>query len=235
MSVPETSRRVPPGDAAQRVRAKAASLPPKAGRTKRLASLLAVLPLAAGLLSGCAGTAGQAPDPRAETRLLGPGLPGIAGRAGGPGGVPLAADTASSLTPHMEFGQSEQGTGVAPGRPIAIEPGGKRMSLQFVNTEVQEFIRSVFEEILQEPVIVDPAVAGRISVRTGEPVDRSEAVELVRQMLALNGAELTRDGKVWRVTARPGGGARPAGNVHIAALHNLEPEQARAALQGIGG
>ena len=192
--------------------------------------------LICGALSGCAEAPRSLDAANNSTRPLGDW--GFFGVSGKPAPVAMsalgtAAQTAAAQ-PYVEFGRP--GTAATPqgDKPIGIEPGGQKMTLQFVNADIQDFVRSVFDEILHEPVIVDPNIAGKITVRTGEPVDRAAAVDIVRQMLEMNGAELSRQGKVWRISARSGTG-RPGAAARIVPLHNIDAEQARAAVQAFSG
>jgi general secretion pathway protein D len=60
--------------------------------------------------------------------------------------------------------------------------------LSFVNADMQEFIRIAFEKVLHENIVVDPAVTGQVTVRTVSPVSKSAALDVVRSVLASNGA-----------------------------------------------
>lgn len=108
------------------------------------------------------------------------------------------------------------------------------ITLNFVNVELQEFVRGVFDEVLKSNVVVDPGLTGRVTVRTSEPVSRKGALDLVRNVLEMNGATLTKAGASYRVSGRSDrGAARTAGggNVRILPLKFIEATQARTALQ----
>lgn len=107
---------------------------------------------------------------------------------------------------------------------------GAPVTLNFDNAELQEFVRVVFDEVLKQNVIVDPALTGRVTLRTSHPVSRGDALKLVREVLRLHGATLVADAGVSKVVAS---GRQAPGNVdtRIVRLRYLEPAQARAALQ----
>ncbi|PVE25951.1 type II secretion system protein GspD [Microvirga sp. KLBC 81] len=122
----------------------------------------------------------------------------------------------------------------SPAEAVLVSDNGAKVSLNFVNVETQEFVRVVFDEILKESVVVDPGLTGRITVRTTEPVSRSTALSLVRNVLQLNNASLAKSGGIFRVSGRVAGGqarGQIGENIRIVPVRYLNPEQARAALQ----
>jgi len=128
-----------------------------------------------------------------------------------------------------EEGRSATGAGGA------NSEDGATFTLNFVDVPTQEFVRVVFEEVLRENVVIDPAVAGQVTVRTAAPVTKSVALDLIRGVLAQNGAALRRDGGVYRITAgQADGSALSAGPLRVIPLRNIDVEQARAALQAFG-
>jgi general secretion pathway protein D len=133
---------------------------------------------------------------------------------------------------YVDIGQ-EPGQGDTQRAPV--EESGGKISLNFVNSDLQEFVRVVFDEVLKENVIIDPNLQGRITVRTSEPVTKSAAVGLIRNVLQMNSANLTKTGRVYRVAALgggpAGGGGNGAENIRIVPLKFLNAEQAKAVLQ----
>lgn len=134
-------------------------------------------------------------------------------------------------------GYSDPGADGAP-RPATSgtrAPGGdgETVTLNFVNAEVQDFVRVTFDEILKEPVVIDPQIQGRITVRSGEPITRAQAIDMVRAALDTYGIRLAKQGNVYHVSARGGQPGRPRndGNIRIVRLQSITPEQARSAIQ----
>jgi general secretion pathway protein D len=121
---------------------------------------------------------------------------------------------------------------------VGVSDDGKTVSLNFVDAEVQEFVRVVFDEVLRESAIVDPGVTGKVTVRTVQPVSKTVAVDLVRNVLQMNGASLTKQGAVFRVARADDGSGRqtrPGEGVRAIPLRFLEAEQARSAVQSLAG
>lgn len=116
---------------------------------------------------------------------------------------------------------------------VEIDDKGKTISLNFVDVELQEFVRVIFDEVLRETVIIDPNLKGRVTLRTSSPVSRSSALDLIRQTLNANGASLTGAGNTYRVTARSdrkGEGRRLGDSVRIVPVRHISTDEAKAAL-----
>ncbi|MGN8119797.1 type II secretion system secretin GspD [Labrys sp. 22185] len=158
--------------------------------------------------------------------------------SGRPASVKMAAlggGPQQAIAPYTEYGQAPGAATPSGSGGVSVDPGGKTMTLQFVNADIQDFAKSVFDDVLHEPVIIDPNLQGKITVRSGEPVDKASAIDIVRQMLEMNGAQLSKEGKVWRITSRGMGAPRSAGAARIVPLRNVDAEQARAAVQAFAG
>src|SRR5260370_33820609 len=185
-------------------------------------------------LQACAASEPRKPD-------SGPSGVGILGSAGD--AVSNSRPAARSLPPIYRRGDGrerspyiENGTGqyvdVAPRKQVEFEEGGRNVSLNFVEVDVQEFVRAVFDEVLKENVIIDSGLKGRITLRTSNPVSRATAVDLVRQALQANGASLTQSGSTYRVLVRSDQrGARRFGeSVRIIPLSYISADEAKGAL-----
>lgn len=120
-----------------------------------------------------------------------------------------------------------------------IEPQSKGgYSLNFVDTELQEFVRAVFDEVLKEPIVIPANLQGRITVRTQAPVSKSAAIELIKEALASSGVSLFRSGETWRISdSRQGGQAAGTGRtrdtIRVIPVVNLDASEAKQALQNI--
>lgn len=133
--------------------------------------------------------------------------------------------------PYIELGSS-RGVEASTRKPVEIGEGGATISLNFVDVELQEFVRVMFDEILKETVVVDPSLKGRITIRTSGPVTRTAALDLIRQSLQASGASLSQSGTAYRVTARNDQrGARRLGeSIRIVPVNYIEAEEAKLAL-----
>lgn len=184
--------------------------------------------LLSALLSACAST-----EPEWTGSVSGPGLLGDAPPYLNPfrsaaGTGPLGARTASHRG-HIDTGRETPRRAGAEGA-TARETGD--IELNFVNAELQDFVRVAFDEILKEPVVIDPSVNGRVTVRTPGPVSRKTALELIRSALETQGLQLAKAGGTYKIAGRSGGAPSPGqSNVRIVTLSAINAEQAKAALQ----
>jgi general secretion pathway protein D len=134
----------------------------------------------------------------------------------------------------------ESGTGVFVDtnvqKQIGSDDSGRMVTLNFVDADLQEFVRAVFEEIFKSTVIVDPGLKGHVTVRTAEPVTRAVALDLVRQAIQANGATLSQSGGIYRVAARSDQrNSRQLGDsVRIIPVRYVTAEDAKAALSPFG-
>lgn len=172
---------------------------------------------------------------------------------GGPGDIGILGAFGSSLSSGRPGTQSmppiqrtvgerdrpaylDKGTGQFVGvpnrRPVELSEDGRTVSLNFVDIELQEFVRAVFDEILRETVVIDSGLTGRVTIRTSAPVTRTAALDLVRQALQGQGASLTKAGAAYRVSARTDQrGARRLGeSIRIVPVRYIGAEEAKAAL-----
>lgn len=120
---------------------------------------------------------------------------------------------------------------------VHLSDNGRKVSLAFVDTDLQEFVRIVFDEVLKENVVIDSDLKGRVTVRTSEPVTTNAALGLVRNVLQVHGASMTKGANGFRISARSGGadGRTNPGAIRVVPLRFLQAEQARSALQPFMG
>ncbi|MCJ2032088.1 type II secretion system secretin GspD [Methylorubrum thiocyanatum] len=140
---------------------------------------------------------------------------------------------------YTELGRMDPGPEQRGQRPeVSSDADGKSFSLNFVDTGIQDFVRIVFDEILHESAIVDPGLEGRITVRTTQNVSRTNALDLVRNVLQMNGATLAKTGSVYRIE-RSGNAAGQKGrsddSVRAFQLRHIDGEQAKSAVQALSG
>jgi general secretion pathway protein D len=121
-------------------------------------------------------------------------------------------------------------------KQVEFDEGGQNVSLNFVDVELQEFVRVVFDEVLKENVILDAGLKGRITLRTSNAVSRATALDLIRQALHANGASLMQSGSTFRVGARSDqkGGRRLGESVRIIPLTYIGADEAKSALAPFG-
>jgi general secretion pathway protein D len=191
------------------------------------------------MMSACAGDSARKP----ESNSAGVGLLGERGNAitaGLPqrGDLSVVADGGRSLDRRSGYADLAASTGTVGsprGRSAEAALDGPDVTLNFVNTDIQEFVRVVFDEILKVTAVIDPQVTGKVTIRTAKPVSRSAALTLVKNALQANGAVLLQDGDLFRVSRASGrdgaGQSSRSEGVRTLPLRHINGEQARAALQ----
>jgi general secretion pathway protein D len=73
------------------------------------------------------------------------------------------------------------------------------VTLNFEDADLREFLRVVFETILQLNYLVDPAVDGSVTLHTTRPVAPASVLATVETVLELNGAAMIFDNGVYRI------------------------------------
>lgn len=132
-------------------------------------------------------------------------------------------------------------TAIAPASGVS-EAGEDKITVNFVDADVREVVKSIIGTALKAPFMIDPKVQGQITVQTSLPVSRGDAVLLLENALKINGAALVEAGGSYSVVplqdAPRGIGAprllvsehdRSQGfGVQIIPLHNISaPEMAK--------
>jgi general secretion pathway protein D len=109
-----------------------------------------------------------------------------------------ANDARASREPGITLGS---GTFVQPARvgrtdAYATDEG---VSLNFEQADLKEFLRVIFETILQENYYVDPQIRGTVTLHTTRPVTQSAVLPILETVLEGNGAALIRDEGMFKV------------------------------------
>lgn len=105
-----------------------------------------------------------------------------------------------------------------------------QVALSFVDTDVREFSRVLFSELLHRPYSIDPNLQGTVTLRSGGQVDGLTALTMARQALQSTGSTISLSAGVYRVTSagsQPNGGQ---GDTRTFALKNISGSSARDAL-----
>jgi general secretion pathway protein D len=121
-----------------------------------------------------------------------------------------ANDLAGVASPRVNgvvtVGQGPQNPEIAEGRATSSPPGrGTQQTeagdvmLNFADTDIKEVIRQILGDILHLNYVVDPAVAGTVTLETHQPVAKSQLLNTLETLLNQNGATLTQSGGMYRV------------------------------------
>ncbi len=78
------------------------------------------------------------------------------------------------------------------------------ITLNFQGTDIHEFIKAILGDVLQLNYMIDPKVAGTVTIETTNPVSNQELLPLIEGILAVNGAVLVNDHGLYRVLPKAG-------------------------------
>ena len=113
-----------------------------------------------------------------------------------PGQPEPSSDQDRRETVRKGSGVFVQGTGTGAGDGYAEDEG---VTLNFEQASLPEFLRVVFESILNENYLLDPRVNGSVTLHTTRPVTQNTVLPIVEAVLEQNGAALIRDEGMFKV------------------------------------
>ncbi len=194
---------------------------PAVGRGRPFAALLVIA------LLGCQHSEGPMlaglPALPAET---GTATPRVNGNVGSPKSLP--PPQVSIGTPQAPLTPTEPGS-----------PGVGDISLNFADTDLREVVAQILGTILKVNYTIDPAVHGTATLRTEQPVARSQLLSLLQSLLAQNGAALVQSGSLYRVVpaaqAAALGAADGTAGIEVVPLHYASAENLAKVLQPFVG
>jgi general secretion pathway protein D len=103
----------------------------------------------------------------------------------------------------------------APAAPVAPPPGPGvsatqtgDVTLNFVDTDIREIVRTILGTTLNLNYTIDPNVHGTGSIETGTPMQRSALIPTLETLLNANGATLIERNGVYAVVPMPAGATR---------------------------
>jgi len=99
------------------------------------------------------------------------------------------------------------GSGIA--LPQATAPGPGDISFNFVDTDIREVVAQVLGNVLRVNYTIDPAVRGTATLRTTNPIARSQVLPALNAVLAQSGAAITQSAGLYRVVPATAAAAGP--------------------------
>lgn len=76
------------------------------------------------------------------------------------------------------------------------------ITLNFQNTELNEFIKVLLSDILKQTFVIDPEISGTVTIETGRPIAKQEILPLLDEILAINDASMVNSNGVWKIVPR---------------------------------
>ncbi len=102
--------------------------------------------------------------------------------------------------------QPAPASSAAPPPAVAATQGGD-ITLNFVDTDIREIVRTILGATLKVSYTIDPAVHGTGSIETGTPLPRSALLPTLETLLNQNGATMVERNGVYAVVPIPIGSA----------------------------
>ena len=188
---------------------------------------MTVILLLASSLAGCSGLAGFGSIGDNSTSAMFQPVKAVSSQRDGSAIIGYSSGTTKAAAIY-EPGD-EQAVSSSQGQ---TDPGlaSQRVTLSFVDTDVREFARVLFSELLHRPYSVDPNLQGTITVRSGGEVDGVTALTMARQALQATGNTVVLSQGVYRVTGAGGQGIDASAGLQTFALHYVSGTAARDAL-----
>lgn len=87
----------------------------------------------------------------------------------------------------------------ARGPERAVHAGEDGVTLNFEQADLREFLKVIFNTILKENYIVDPAVSGVVTLHTTRPITQDAVLPTVESVLQMNGLAVLYDDGVYRI------------------------------------
>jgi len=116
---------------------------------------------------------------------------------------------------------------------------GENVSLNFVNTDLKDFLRSVLGQMLGLNYVLDPSVQGTVTLETTQPIKKDAVLPIVEETLRLNSLVLVRESELYKVIPAAGAPKRigffsaPGYKARIVPLHNVSVENMRQAIEAL--
>ena len=82
------------------------------------------------------------------------------------------------------------------------ERGEGDITLNFQSTNINEFIKVILSDILNENFIIDPQVSGMVTIETSQPVSKTELFPLLEDILAINNAAIVKSDGFYKILPR---------------------------------
>lgn len=113
------------------------------------------------------------------------------------GGAPQRPTTASPSATVRGTGAFIDPAAAARPAPVRIEKG--EVTLNFVDTDVRDVVRSVLGKTLGLNYAIDPKVKGPVTLETARPIAMESVLSTLETVLQANGVAIVEDGGIYKV------------------------------------
>jgi general secretion pathway protein D len=113
-----------------------------------------------------------------------------------------AADTKQARQQIIEIGTSKFTAPITSNNKDKTITGAREITLNFQGTDIHEFIKATLGDVLKLNYIIDPQVAGTVTMETAEPVSKAELFPMLEEILSMNGAVIVKDGSYYHIVPK---------------------------------
>lgn len=108
---------------------------------------------------------------------------------------------AANRQPMIEIG-SGQYIGSPASKNAETDSDEDDITLNFQGTDINEFVKAILSDILNENFIIDPQVSGTVTIETSRPINKRELFPLLEEILAINNAAIIKSGGLYQILPR---------------------------------
>ena len=113
-----------------------------------------------------------------------------------------AADTKQARQQIIEIGTGKFTAPITPTSKDTTITGAGEITLNFQGTDIHEFIKATLGDVLKLSYIIDPQIAGTVTIETAEPVSKSELFPMLEEVLSMNGAVIVKGSSYYHIVPK---------------------------------
>ena len=102
----------------------------------------------------------------------------------------------------LEMGSVQFVTSPSSTKQLATDTAEGEITLNFQGTDINEFIKVMLSDMLNENFVIDPQISGTVTIETSRPVSKQQLFPLLEEILAINNAVIFKSGGVYQILPR---------------------------------
>lgn len=76
------------------------------------------------------------------------------------------------------------------------------ITLNFQETNIEEFVKVILSDVLSLNYIIDPKVTGTVSMNTATPIKKDRLFSLLEEVLSINNAAIVKSGEYYKIVSK---------------------------------
>jgi general secretion pathway protein D len=102
----------------------------------------------------------------------------------------------------LEMGSVQFITSPSSKKQLATDIAEGDITLNFQGTDINEFIKVILSDMLNENFVIDPQISGTVTIETSRPISKKELFPLLEEILAINNAVIFKSGGAYQILPR---------------------------------